>query len=341
MNERHNITPDFIQEKYIELIESATIHLEKRNKPFSPRNISIYLGIFASVLVLFLIYNFISQNNRSIFSNNLTAVAYNKKDILIQDENNIFYQINEDTKEKWYTNDKSFISVDENQITFNKASSSKNEQARYYTLWVPIGKQYNVELVDGTSIHLNSNSTLKFTNTRHALSVNAELIGEAFFDVAHNENSVFRIQASDMSIEVYGTEFNVSNRIRKATSVALIKGSVSVSGLEFEKKFIVPGQQAILDNENKSLIIKEADIPKSLSWETNQIHFLNEPLEHIIRKVENWYPVSFVFNNPHLKNICFTGNLNKKDGITHFLQMLNYTEGIDYKIEKQIITLSK
>ncbi len=340
MNVKPKISPEFIQEKYIELLENANILSYKKTNSFSLKNISYIMGVMSIGVLLFILAQYVITYTTDVFENQLTAVVYNEQDILIETQEGVFYQIDENTNQKWLTSSNLLLSVSGKKIHFNATSTIPEKCKTTYTLWIPKDKKYQLELIDGTKIYINSNTHLEFANTRVAHTTNAILKGEAFFEVAHNPKSPFSIRATDMEIEVYGTAFNVSNYTNNNyTSVALLEGSVRVSGLQNEKTFIQPGQQAVLHNTDKKLIINQAQFSETLVWRADQIHFNNETLLSITNKLAKWYDVSFVISSLDLQNTHFTGSFSKEDGITHFLQMLDYTEGVQYKIDNKKVTL--
>ena len=143
-----------------------------------------------------------------------------------------------------------------------------------------------------------------------------------------------------MNIEVFGTSFNISNYTDIATSVALVDGSVKVNNSKNDSFYIKPGQQASLQKDN-TILISDADFSKTLAWTSNQLYFTNEALVSITEKVGVWYDVQFKYKDISIEKIHFTGNLTKENGLIHFLEILKYTEGIDYKIGKKEVSLYK
>src|SRR5699024_4461413 len=100
----------------------------------------------------------------------------------------------------------------------------------YNTLWVPYGKQFKLELSDGTHIVLNSGTQIKYPIHFSADQKRKVFLkGEAFFHVAKDSSRQFVVKSKDQMVEVYGTKFNVS-AYREAPRVktVLIEGSVGV-----------------------------------------------------------------------------------------------------------------
>lgn len=342
MQEQKDKSPEFIQQKYVQLLEKSNVELHEKTNPFSYKNALVYFSVFFTIIVLGTGYYTIRPNN-DIFKDHLSTTNYNSKHVLLETKKGTYYQISENTDEKWLAHNGVFVNVNDKEITFTATKSIPEKRKTTYTLWTPKDKQYTLINTDGTKVQLNSNTQLTFTNTRLSKYPNAVLKGEALFDVAHDSKNIYTISASDLNIEVYGTEFNVSNyQNNEFTQLALINGSVKVINPKNESKYVKPGQQATLYKENHVLIIDDADFSKALAWRSDQFYFNDENLEEIAMKVALWYNTKFLYTDATIKNIHFTGTLKKENGLIHFLEMLQYTEGINYKInDKKVILFKK
>lgn len=89
--------------------------------------------------------------------------------------------------------------------------------------WVPRGGYYSVLLEDGTTVHLNAESELVYPSAFSKDVRTVSLVGEAYFDVAHDAGRPFVVEVDGYSIEVLGTQFNVTayadERICRSTLV--------------------------------------------------------------------------------------------------------------------------
>ncbi len=330
----------FVQQKYIELLEASNIDLHKKAKIFSKRNILLF---FAGLILFGFSISFAlssKTNTKSIFEGQLNEVNFDANKLLIKDLSGKYYQITDSTKAKFIANNNLFVDINADEIHFS--SDQKNSGYKdFYQIFVPKHKQYSLFLNDGSNIQINAKSQVGFALQRNHTPINVKLKGEAYFKIAHNPTHPFTIQADEMEVQVFGTEFNISNyQKNNYTQVALVNGSVRIKTPKHQQ-FIVPGQEATLNNKLHQLRINDADMSQILSWTSNKSYFNEEKLSSICKKVESWFPVHFIIPNKKIRDIKFTGYLNKGEGLLHFLQMLNYTENISYKINKNNITLNK
>lgn len=75
------------------------------------------------------------------------------------------------------------------------------------------------------------------------------LEGEAYFDVAHDEDRPFVVQTEGMTIRVHGTKFNVEAFPEtENTYVSLVEGSVSLETAT-EHRYLMPGETATYDRK--------------------------------------------------------------------------------------------
>jgi len=64
-------------------------------------------------------------------------------------------------------------------------------------------------------------------------------------------------------------------------------------------------------------------------------------LAEIMQILERWYGVNVIFQDESLKELEYTGSLERYDSINTFLQLLEKLKEIRYEIKKNTIILSK
>ena len=170
---------------------------------------------------------------------------------------------------------------------------------------------------------------------------NVELDGEAFFEVAKNKKIPFYVHTEKNKIKVVGTSFNVcAYKNSGEFETSLIEGSVEVYPID-SKKLI-----ACL-KKNQSLSIKKEIASKGvvksaefLKWKDGLYCFDDSPFQSILNKLEVYYGVNIIVENPEVLNYYCTGKFNEKDGIEHILKVIQKDHNFTYTINKNEKTIT-
>ena len=161
----------------------------------------------------------------------------------------------------------------------------------------PYGETASVLLSDGTTVELNSGSTLSYKRGFDGLPfVNAKersvnLNGEGFFKVSHS-STPFRIHTFNANVQVLGTEFNVKawpNLGQPVTAVALASGRVKVaSGNETDGVILdEPGEVTRVSAASAQPSTPTTDrLERILIWRDNGFAVQNESLSSVFSELE-------------------------------------------------------
>lgn len=198
---------------------------------------------------------------------------------------------------------------------------------------VPEGSRVKFNLPDGTMGWLNSGAKLKYPGIfgKHR---KVELQGEAYFEVTHIDNSDFVVNVSDFDVKVLGTKFNVASYPGdNFTDVVLKEGKVEVIGTKAVFDHILePNEMASYNREQKKLTISNIDADNYTAWKDGYLIIVDEPLGKAADKIERWYNVDIVLNDPVLKNYHFKATF-KDEPLEEVLRLIAITTPIEYKIE--------
>lgn len=139
-----------------------------------------------------------------------------------------------------------------------------------------LGERKMVKLDDGSVVWLNAASRLTYPGRFTGGVREVALEGEAFFDIARNEDQPFVIKSGALKTTVLGTSFNIrAYREDKTMSVAVVTGKVRVSSPEAELH-LEPNQQAIFDKKRLKLDKKqEMSVSEMASWKEGMLRFRN------------------------------------------------------------------
>lgn len=173
------------------------------------------------------------------------------------------------------------------------------------TITVEPGTQREITLPDGSTVHINSATDLRYARYFHLVRIVpvnrwVHLDGEAFFEVASN-GSGFIVSTSEARIEVLGTEFNVRSRpgFRDGgTEVVLASGRVRVTSASN------PDRTMVLSEPGTSGTVLEAgdirtwssddavSLEHALAWRQHGFAAVDRPLGSILDEVERRFGVT-------------------------------------------------
>lgn len=188
---------------------------------------------------------------------------------------------------------------------------------------VPAGQRANLILADGTTVWLNSNSTLKYpANGFHSKNRKVTLEGEGYFEVTHDEKHPFIVETEKYDIRVLGTTFNVSAYSNSDMfETSLIEGKVTVYQPDTQNEIVLKPNEKVEVRDGK--LYKEAfTSDNDFLWRMGIYSFKNEPLETVFKKLEQYYEVRIINNNKEIASCQCTGKFRQKEGIEHVMKVL-------------------
>ena len=220
-------------------------------------------------------------------------------------------------------------------------ANRKNGVIEYNTISTPRGGQYQINLPDGSSVWLNSESSLKFPTVLLDEALKVELKGEAYFEIKKRIKNNVRLpfivvstteDGRKQEVEVLGTHFNIKSYGNEATTqTTLLEGSVRVTNLNSNKvNLLSPGQQAIMNVNNTK--IAPANLEEVMSWKKGNFMFNNTALVDIIKQLERWYDVDVNYN--HIPNSHYYGFISKNVTLAQVLEMLELTGDLKFNVSK-------
>jgi transmembrane sensor len=193
-----------------------------------------------------------------------------------------------------------------------------------------VGGHRILALVDGSRIEMNTATSLRtlISNQRRDVWLDR---GEAFFEVAHIEDSLFVVHAGPRTITVVGTQFSVRREADKVT-VAVLKGRVRVEdpmrGESRATTTVTPGDVAI--GEGSSTIVTSkpiAAIEAKLTWRDGRLVFAATSLAEVADEFNRYNPRQLVISDPAVAAIRISGTF-KASNVEAFVRLLKEAYGL-------------
>lgn len=223
------------------------------------------------------------------------------------------------------------IIINRRDTVFSKRNSEKQELNQ---LVVPYGKTSHVKLPDGTNAYLNAGSRLIYTSFFKGNKREVYLIGEGFFEVAQDKKMPFILQTNDLNIEVLGTKLNLSAYPSdNFVETVLVEGEIKLNGKgiqSFKKDYVLePEQLAVFNRSSAEIKISEVDVINYIAWHQGFLNFQSSHLSRIIKKLERYYNIRILFDDPMLGIRCITGKLVLTEEKERILNILAKTSSAE------------
>jgi len=209
----------------------------------------------------------------------------------------------------------------------------------YNTLVVPATHLYSITLADGTVVHMNAGSVLRFPFAFNGRSREVYVEGEAFFSVAPHAQQPFIVHTPQGDVTVLGTAFNLSTYGNRFM-LSLVSGSVAIAGHKGAKAVLKPCKAAIMDGAGGLLRETDFESEQVLGWLRGQYRFRQQSLREICNVAERWYGVTIRLDNQELGKLKYSGILNKQEPLTTFLDKLRNNgevQGYYYDMDGTIV----
>ena len=291
----------------------------------------------AVLMVLLTVGYFAFQNN----ANDKNTFVVPEEVITLQLENGDIQIIKEDGSSQVVDANGKVVGEQKGTILEYNNSSSKQTLV-YNTIKVPYGKRFELKLSDGTNVHLNAGTTLKYP-VQFVSDENRQVFldGEAYFEVTKDPTHPFVVNADDMDIKVLGTKFNVTSYSKdQKTYTVLVEGSVMAKNnlVTNEEVLLKTGNRVYFDDKN--LKTEPVEVKKYIAWISGELMFIDDSFQVISNKLERKYNVEIINNYPALNDIMVTA-IFKDEDINQVLKTFQTYEAFDFTIKNRIVTINK
>lgn len=218
---------------------------------------------------------------------------------------------------------------------------NKNRNLIQYTAGnVKLEKPYT--LPDGSTVYLNRNTNLSFSNDFNKKTRTVSLTGEAFFDVAKNSEIPFIIRTATAEIRVVGTSFNVMAYSHcDSVQVSVQSGIVEMySKTDKDSRItLAVGNEGTFIKSHRKLVNKKTFDSNSISWKTGQLNFQSADMKYVASVLEHTFGKQIRINSENLKNCRLTVDFNNQS-LDTILKVIKVTFGLTITNEDGNYTLS-
>jgi len=223
------------------------------------------------------------------------------------------------------------LSYEPTVTTQHEEKNVEEKPVKSNELIIPRGGENTVILADGTTVHLNAGSKLtypvRFAGKRRVVA----LEGEAYFEVVQDESHPFVVQTHLGEVMVLGTAFNVNAYTNASVCyTTLVRGKVQFSAPNVGTVTLQPGEQAVVSANGTEK--RTVDLDEYIGWVNGVYNFKNRSLGEIMETFERWYDIQVYYETPDLRDITYSGSLKRYGAVNSFLDALELTGDLTYKI---------
>jgi len=233
-----------------------------------------------------------------------------------------------------------------NQVAENKVGNVSHITPSFTSVENPEKEVKRIILPDGSIVEMNPKSKIWFSNDVQSPARELFLEGEAYFDVAHNNERPFYVYAGNIVTKVVGTSFIIRTTDEdKTVTVSVKTGKVTVysKNAAHKKTVLVPNQEAVYDKATD--VVATQAVPAKLIEEHKrafaEMHFEETPVSEVLALLTRTYDIDIVFREETLSGCVLTSSFFE-EGLYDRIDVICTAIGATYKIvDARIIIESK
>ncbi len=217
---------------------------------------------------------------------------------------------------------------DSSQITIKIDSTYSLSGNGTNTLTTPAGKQFKVQLADGSLVYLNAESSLTFPQ-RFGSERKVQLTGEGYFEINKDAHRPFKVLSLNQMLRVLGTHFNVTSYFSNSTTVTLVEGSVMIEPKTGKPVQLRPGQQSI--NTGQGIQVQKVNAEDYIAWKDGMFVWVGCPLNEVLQQLSRWYNVDLESVSSHSEPVY--GRFPKNRTLSEVLKYIEYSGEIKIHVK--------
>ncbi len=311
----------------------------KRSRKFRGRNLK-----FAAVLMFLVAVGstfYISSRSRwnpeNYLADRVTMADTTRPRLMLSDSRVV--HIPSDTAQIRYDTSRGSI-----RINSRKRIDFTHNPHSIHKLVIPRGKTGRITLSDGTDIRINSGSRLIYPSAFGYSKRKVYLAGEAYFEVRREKERPFRVETSELNINVLGTSFNVTAYPEEASiKTVVVKGKVQVRKKGFplfcDKMELTSSQRVVYETDNRSIVKDNVDVRHYTSWKEGYLYIKEGSLRNITQELSRIYDINIMLDED-LQTVEFSGKLDIRKDVEYALNIVATARPVKYVIKENKVIIN-
>lgn len=178
-----------------------------------------------------------------------------------------------------------------------------------------VGEIRRIPLADGSTATVNTDSliTVSLQAQRREIQLST---GEAWFQVAHDVQRPFVVEAGDVRVRAVGTAFSV-RRHADGIDVLVTEGAVEVWRLGDRRRPVMvrAGQRSFVAGDTSAVAAVAAapEIERALAWRSGELALNGEPLSYAVDELNRYNRRKIVIVDPMIGRTPIVGYFRADD----------------------------
>lgn len=197
-----------------------------------------------------------------------------------------------------------------------------------------------VDLPDGSRVHLNRSTEIKYPSRFRGEQREVSVKGEAFFDVIPNRDKPFVVEAGNARIRVTGTSFNVLTSNKNNDIEVMVKsGQVILSDKYGEQELVLDPDLIGTMSETEHYRYRNSD-PNYLSWSTEILTYEGTPLEKTFSDLKRVHNIEVIATDKSILDKRISTTFDRQSPQT-IISIICTTFNLESEISNSIYYLSE
>ncbi|WP_123864699.1 FecR family protein [Chitinophaga barathri] len=203
-----------------------------------------------------------------------------------------------------------------------------------------------IELADGSKIWLNAESRLSYPEVFSRTSREVYLSGEAFFEVAKDQERPFIVHLAKGTVQVLGTSFNVRAYDNEPVQTSVTTGKVAFipkyenSNQPPDTFYITPDQKVTYRHTADDIVKENTSGQDDKAWTEGRLVFRDASLEDICRELERTFGKKVIFESEGPRYFRMTGSF-QNNNLQDILYYLAKSRQFRYKVTDSTLLIGE
>ncbi len=213
--------------------------------------------------------------------------------------------------------------------------SSVLDRADYRT---GAGEIRQVTLPDGSLVTLGGGSAIRvsYDTTQRRVTL---LCGEAFFNVMHNAQRPFTVEASGIAAHDVGTAFDVDLEPANI-DIAVQSGAVGVTVGDSAATMLIAGERLSIDRATRAGIRTTEPVEAIATWRSGRLVVDNVAVGDVVQQLRRYYRGYIWLRDSELNNRRISGVYDLNDPVSALKAIVEPHAGIVTEITPLVLVVS-